>query len=221
MSTRPSIIYGGSVSSDGTNPVEAIREILRNSRAENIPAVASASGQASLQNALERFAASTLDVKIEVGGQLFTAAAAGALGDKNIGFITDFADQLVTNDEEALAKFGEILEQSAARGSRSLANDIFYDAYRAGNVELVAASEFGIETDRTKTFIFSADGTFFGSRAQSNNPAASRAIGELYETRFLLQDDGTRIDVETGRHASYVYFGGRDYFAFINPPEDT
>ena len=217
---KAAVVYGGSLSRDGGNPVDAIRRILGDSRAQTVPAAASAAGRSTLEGALSRFSDAKIALSVDVDGRRFAGVAASALGDKNIGYIADYADQVITNDKDAMAKLAALSKASAARPGASQFSKIIHEAFVAGEVELVAASEFGVETKRTKTFNFSASGQFLGSSSTNDNEAGTTTVGELYQTRFLLQDDGARIDVETGRYASYVDVGGRDYFMFIDRPED-
>ena len=159
-----------------------------------------------------------MDFNIKVGEIQFPGAAAAALGDKNILHIVGYANQLTTSDEQAMIKFGEMSETSATRPEASKFSKIIYNAFRAGEVELIPAKDFGIETQRSITFKFSASGEFLGSESLNDNSVGDITAGQLYDTRFLQQDDGTRIDTETGRYASYVDVGGRDYIMMLGRP---
>lgn len=215
----PAVLYGGSLSSDGTNPFDAIRKILSESKA-NVPDAAREAGVANLQNALGRFAEAGFGFEFDVDGKPFPGAAAAALGDKNIGFIDDYSKEVVTTDEEALAKLAESAEYVASRPSSSVFSKIVNEAYKAGKVELIPAEEFGIESQHGVTFHFSNKGEFLGSSYSSKNNLGITTVGDLYETRLIQQEDGSRIDIETGRYASYVIVGGRDYIATFDRPAE-
>ncbi|ABI75392.1 hypothetical protein HNE_3420 [Hyphomonas neptunium ATCC 15444] len=203
--------YDGSLTTGVSAAAYTIDTILR-SRAIAPPA-SSAAGLAQLAGALARFDSAGVSVQFRVDGAAAPDDVAGWMGDRNIGILADHAASVAATPEEALAQYGEIARQAAARPGASDFSKQIHQAYLEGRIELVPAEEYGVKSETAVAFHFAANGDFRGSSWNVSTPADSLSLADLKQTRLKEQDDGSWIDTETGRYAAGISFGGRSYVA--------
>ncbi|MFN3608148.1 MAG: hypothetical protein ACK4Y9_03700 [Hyphomonas sp.] len=180
----------------------------------------SAEGLVRYDAAAGRFAATGTGLRLQIDGGSASAEAAALLGDKNVGIIADYAEGLVTSEAEALAVYAGIVHESASRPGASEWSQLIDRAVRSGSIKLIPVEEFGVEIKSDVTFMFSASGEYLGSQFESSTESGSLSIDDLLETRVVRQADGTQIDTETGRYASYAFFGGRGFVVTFDRPTE-
>lgn len=203
--------YDGSLITGVSAAAYTIDTILH-SRSMARPA-SSTAGIAQLADALARFEGAGVSVQFRVDGAPAPDDMAGWMGDRNIGTVADHAAGVAMSPEEALTQYGEIARQAASRPGASDFSRNIHQAYLEGRIELVPAEEYGVGSETAVSFHFAANGDFMGSSWKVSTPADSLSFADLKQTRLKEQDDGSWIDIETGRYAAGVYFGGRSYVA--------
>ncbi|WP_031556020.1 hypothetical protein [Parvularcula oceani] len=218
----PAVTYGGRQPAEvpGYSQATAIQSIARNWEAVRPGALTAQFGQpsgdvmASFQDALGRSQAAGVSHGITIDSIAFDAGKAVYLGDDNLKIVTDRMNEYNPSPTEARARIGELMRRAAMQPDAPEQVRAEYEAFMNGTLKMVPLEELGIERKVTVTTHFNADGVYLGGGSR----VETKGLREYHQQHIVRQEDGSRIDPETGQWTNYIATGAVAYITFLDRP---
>lgn len=149
------------------------------------------------------------------------------IGEHNAKKLIAFANTIADTPEKALGRIIINYEHSLPRLSKNVqggrmtqaGTDQYRDMYaalKAGTVTLTSGEDYGVKLRTKQHITIGAVGQIAGMGSSYKN-IGETTMGDLLETKFVRQQDGTHIDVDTGLASNILQLGGYIWVVSMMP----